>query len=65
MAAWEYKRIQIKTRGGILRRIDAGEDYAEAMNVAGREGWEFVQAVPLQEVHGRTGAIDLIFKRPR
>ena len=65
MANWEYKRVSLRTKGGILRSIGFHDDLAEQCNVAGREGWELVSAVPLNDIRGRTEAVSLIFKRPR
>jgi hypothetical protein len=63
--SWEYKQISLKIKGGLFRDVGFKDDLVERCNEAGREGWELVSALPLTILRGRTGAVELIFKRPR
>ena len=65
MATWEYKSISLRTKGGVLRSMNFRDDLAEQCNSAGREGWELVSAVPLDDIRGRTDTVCLMFKRSR
>ncbi|HEX9750030.1 MAG TPA: DUF4177 domain-containing protein [candidate division Zixibacteria bacterium] len=65
MANWEYRRIAIKTSGGIFRQIRPADDYTPVLNEAGRDGWELAAAIPMTEGHGRVASIEFVFKRLR
>lgn len=65
MGSWEYKLVSVRTKGGMVRKMNYEEDIIDECNTAGRDGWDLVSAVPLTETHGRTQAVHLIFKRPR
>lgn len=65
MGSWEYRLVSVRTKGGLIRRMVYDDDFVDQCNTAGRDGWELVSAFPLNEAHGRTQAVHLIFKRPR
>ncbi len=65
MTNWEYRLVAVKTTGGMVRQFDYDEDIVDKCNAAGREGWDLVSVVPLNEANGRTQAVHLFFKRPR
>ncbi len=61
---WEYKNLLINVSGWLGPNIDAaGLD--EVLNQHGADGWELASAFDINRGHGATGALLVMFKRPR
>ncbi|WP_141228357.1 DUF4177 domain-containing protein [Anaeromicrobium sediminis] len=50
MKKWEYKIINLKTKG--VTNLVLSKDDEDKLNVLGEDGWQLVSAVPT--VNGRT-----------
>ena len=63
MNKWEYTQISVKIRGGVLSAPKFEKDDISKIHLLGQEGWELIQAIPVNENFGRTATTYFIFKR--
>ena len=62
MTRWEYKTIQIKTKGWFTTSID-DDAIDPQLNALGREGWELVKVATIL-TNGWTVGCVFVLKRP-
>ena len=60
---WEYRTVKLDVAGWLGPKVDSVRIDAE-LNAHGREGWELVSAFDVNQGHGSTSALVLLFKRP-
>jgi hypothetical protein len=61
---WEYKTVSLRT-GGFLGGKVKQEDLEQALNQAGRDGWELVSVFDTSQGSGQTRDVIAVFKRSR
>jgi hypothetical protein len=61
---WEYKVVDLETKGFFVVDFDAKKAEAE-LNELGDQGWELVTVATTSSHTGRSLSNVLVFKRPR
>jgi len=61
---WEYKTISLRTGGFLGGKVNQ-EDFEQALNGAGRDGWELVSVFDTAQGSGQTRDVIAVFKRSR
>lgn len=60
---WQYMTMKLMAGGVLGGKVDIDE-MSEALNEAGRAGWELVTAFDTNFSEGRSREVILVFKRP-
>ena len=58
MKRFEYKEFTVETKGLVSAKIS--DTFLKQLNDYGKDGWEFIQAVPFAQSYGRTSAVTFI-----
>jgi hypothetical protein len=61
MKKYEYRQFTVETTGILTAKL--AETYVNQLNDLGKDGWEFVQALPLARPYGKTGSVTFLMKR--
>jgi hypothetical protein len=61
---WEYKTVLLRTGGFLGGKVNP-EHLEEALNHAGRDGWELVSVFDTSQGSGQTRDVIAVFKRSR
>jgi hypothetical protein len=61
---WEYRTYSLRTGGFLGGKVNQ-EDLDQALNEAGREGWELVSVFDTTQGSGQTRDVIAVFKRSR
>ena len=61
MKKYEYRQVAVETKGIVIAKI--AETFISQLNELGKDGWEFVQALPLAQPYGKTGSVIFMLKR--
>ena len=61
MKKFEYTQFSMETKG--IFSASLNEAFLNQLNGLGKDGWEFVQALPVAQPYGKTGEIIFIMKR--
>lgn len=61
---FEYRTVRLEVGGWVEPKLDLAEVDA-TLNALGADGWELVSALDLNQSHGKTASLIVLFKRQR
>jgi hypothetical protein len=64
MERWEYRTLKYKAGGFLGGKIDTDE-FEQALNEQGSEGWEVISCFDTTKSEGSTREVIVVFKRRR